>query len=55
MVRAQKEAGREIDATRRETVARTYALVDALDREQIPTTAGTAAVRMAVLSAVRQG
>lgn len=54
-LRAQQETLREIDATRRETVARTYALVEALDREQIPTTAGTAAVRVAVRSAVRQG
>ena len=55
MIQAHDEAVREIDAVRREHVAQTYALVEVLEEmEQVRTADETAAVRVAVRSAVRQ-
>ena len=55
MIKAHDEAVREIDAVRREHVAQTYALVEVLEEmEQVRTADETAAVRLAVRSAVRQ-
>ena len=53
MIRAHNEAVRQIEATRREHVARTYALVDLIERHEMLTAGETPAVRVAVRSAVR--